>query len=142
MHRPRGGRARRLLAAALLSLALGGCESTELTIEIPSFGDGNVEGLWLWKLSETTGQYERSGRIALSAPQSGPEGETLDYLEDCSNGRGGIGHRTWLERSPGDPATVTVALVYIPCDGLGGTYRASAYNQAGESALSATAIAF
>ena len=140
MHRPRSGRLWRLLASALLCVPFAGCEITLLTIGIPDFD--HVDGIWLWRLSDATGQYERSGRIQFTPLEAGPQGEALGYRETCANGVVGIANQAWLSRSTGDPSTATVSLHYLSCEAPGGTYRASAYNGAGESVLSATTVTF
>ena len=140
MHRTRPWRARRLVASALVLLPLGGCATTLLTIEIPGFGE--VEGIWLWRLSEASGQYERAGSVAISQPYQGPDGESVDYVESCSNGPIGKAHQAALARSSSDPNDVTLEILYVSCDGVGGAYKVSAYGQAGESPLSPTAVAF
>ena len=139
MHRTRMGRFARLLASALVCLAFAGCEITVLTIQIADFDE--VEGLWLWRLSDTSGSYERSGQIQLSQVD-GSQGGVVAYRETCANGTVGISNQASVSRPDGDPTTATLALPYLSCEGPGGTYRASAYNQAGESALSATTVTF
>ena len=111
-----------------------------LTIQIPDFDQ--VDGIWLWRLSDATGAYERSGRIQFSELSSAPEGQRLLYRETCASGASGLSSQAWLSRAANDPSTATVALHYLSCEAPGGTYRATAYNDAGESALSETTITF
>jgi hypothetical protein len=140
--KPQRRRAWRALVPALLLLPLGGCAACLLRIEVPGFGDGTVEGVWLWRLSTVTGQYERSSRLVFSAPVLGPDGETVDFALQCVNGSPSSQASATVEPSSSDPTTATLSLYYTSCDGLPGTYRASAYNEAGESALSATTLSF
>jgi hypothetical protein len=140
--KPQRRRAWRALVPVLLLLPLGGCAACLLRIEVPGFGDGTVEGVWLWRLSTATGQYERSSRLVFSAPAVAPDGETVDFEQQCANGSPGTRASATVEPSPSDPSTATLSLYYTSCDGLPGTYRASAYNEAGESALSSTTLVF
>jgi hypothetical protein len=140
MHRTRRRRAQRLVASALLLLPMSGCATSWLTIEIPGFGD--VQGIWLWRLSEATGLYEREGRVDISAAYQSPDGEEVDYVESCASGPIGKAHQATLARSASDPTDVTLQLFYMSCDGLGGTYKVSAYDPLGESPLSSTTISF
>jgi len=139
MHRRRSRRLARLLASVLLCLPLTGCGIVLLTIEIPDFD--NVEGLWLWRLS-ATGEYQRSGLIRFSSLAAAAQGE-VDYRETCANGTSGIANQAAiLQRAPDDPSTATLSLHYLSCEQPGGIYRATAFNTAGESGLSATTISF
>jgi hypothetical protein len=141
MHRPRSRRLWRLLASALLCVPFAGCEITILTVQIPDFDQ--VDGIWLWRLSDATGQFERSGLIQFMPLAADPQGgEALGYRESCANGVAGITNQAALSRSASAPSTATVSLHYLSCQGPGGTYRATAYNSAGESALSYTAVTF
>jgi len=140
MHRTRRWRAQRLVASALVLLPMSGCATSWLTIEIPGFG--NVQGIWLWRLSEESGLYEREGRVEISPAYQSPDGEQVDYVESCANGPIGKAHPAALARSASDPTDVTLEVVYVSCDGLGGTYKVSAYNQLGESGLSTTMVSF
>jgi len=123
-----------------LALLLAGCGISSVTIELPTFGQGDVDGIWLWKLSATSGQYERSCRITLSNSKSTPQGETVTYLEDCVNGHPGLKMQAFIQRNPGDLMTATIQLYYFRWEDETGSYKASAYNAAGESPLSSTTI--
>ena len=129
------------MVLCLLLAPLSGCNVSQVTIEVPTFGDGSVDGLWFWRLSSTTGQYERDCRVTLSAPDSNQEGEYVGYAEQCAN-QLDINLNAFIRRSPSDPNTVTMVLWYTRFQSAPGTYKASAYNAAGESGLSATALTF
>jgi hypothetical protein len=142
MRRSRWTRAWLLLGVFVASLAsLTGCRVSQVMIEIPGFGDGDVEGVWLWRLSDTTGQYERDCRVTLSAPDMSPAGEYVGYAEQCSN-QPDINLNAFVQRAPTDPSTITLVLWYTRFQPTAGSYKASAYNGAGESGLSATALTF
>lgn len=138
MRRPRWTHACAVLVFALLPLS--GCETSSVTIQLSGFGQGSVDGIWFWKLSTQTGQYERSCRLAISNAHAGPQGETVSYMQDCVSGEPGVRMQASLVRSPTDPDTVTLQLWYFRFQDETGTYKASAYNTAGESALSPTTI--
>jgi len=125
----------------LLALApLSGCVVSQVSMEIPSFGDGDVDGIWLWRLSSTTNQYERDCRITLSSPDVDLKGkEFVSYTQQCSS-HGDVNLGAYIHRSPSDPNTITLVLWYTRWQSTPGSYKASAYNGAGESALSATAV--
>jgi hypothetical protein len=138
MQRRRSGRLAHLLAAALACVPLFGCQIVTVTVRIPDFDQ--VNGIWLWRLSDA-GQYQRSGRLQFSPPQQGAQGEVLLYKETCANGVKGIANQAWMQRAPDDPSTVTLSLHYLNCE-QPGTYRATAFNDAGESNLSVTSVTF
>jgi len=119
---------------------LSGCVVSQVSMEIPSFGEGDVDGVWLWRMSSTTNQYERDCRIALSSPDVDSKGrEVVFYTEQCSN-HGDLNLGAYIHRSPSDPNTITLVLWYTRWQSAPASYKASAYNGAGESALSATAV--
>jgi len=128
-----------LLAGALLVLPLTGCDTREVWLEIPGFGQGAVEGIWLWRLSSRTGHYERACRIAFQGVESEGTDEMLDYIQKCPDGRPGYPLRAVLGHSAVDPDAVTVGLWYVRWEEPG-TYRVSAYGPDGETPLSETTL--
>jgi hypothetical protein len=134
--------ARLWLPLCLFVASLTGCVVNQVTMEIPSFDNGvGVQGVWLWRLSKTTGQYERDCRVTFTPPDSSPDGEYVGYAQQCSN-QGDINLNAFIHRAPTDPNTVTLVLWYTRFQDTPGSYKASAYNAAGESGLSATAVTF
>ena len=99
----------------LLSLVpLTACETKRVWLELPSFADGSIEGIWLWRRSDASGAWEREDARAgfeLSSRLDGAE----------------------------TPDTVRVGLWYMRWEDPG-TYRVSAYGPSGESALSETTL--
>ncbi len=128
------------LVFALLAPALG-CETKAVTIEIPGYGNGDVDGVWLWRLVEGTGQYERSCRIDLDAPQLSKKGvEVVPYLQVCAApDQIGMDLTAEISRLPSNPSTIVVKLWYFRYADPG-QFRASSFNSAGESPLSPTAL--
>ena len=43
----------------LLLFPLTACETKRVWLEFPAFGDGSVEGVWLWRRSDASGAWER-----------------------------------------------------------------------------------
>ena len=128
------------LAFVLLLLSFG-CETRAVKMEIPAFGNGNVDGVWLWRRVEATGKYKRACRLELDAPQLGAAGtEELSYLQVCDTpGQAGMNLKATISRLPDDPSTIVVTMWYFRFE-QPGQFKASAYNAAGESALSAAAL--
>jgi hypothetical protein len=131
------------LALLFAVLPMMGCETKALTLAIPGFGNGNIDGLWLWRLAETTGRYERACKIQLSDPQKTASGmELLPYLQVCdSPNEYGMNMSAEVHRLTGDPSTIVVKLWYFRWADPG-QFRASSYNSVGESPLSATMLSF
>jgi len=136
------GLSRVALALALLLLAPAlGCETKAVTIAIPGYGLGDVDGIQLWRLDESTGRYVRVCRLEIGVPRTPKAGvEVLPYLQVCAApGQIGMDMQATISRLPTDPSTIVVKLFYFRF-AAPGQYRASSYNSAGESALSPTAL--
>lgn len=136
----------RALRGAVVALSLlatpmlVGCEMRTIQIQLPGFGDGSaIEGIWLWK--QVSGKWTRVCRIDFTDNRMTPTGETLSYVQNCVNGkvRRAMVLPTPIERLAGAPTTITVELTYLRYEAPG-TYRATAFNSAGESPLSSTSL--
>lgn len=126
-------------ALALLALPLLGCEPKKMIVAVEGFGP-ELEGLWLWRLSEATGQYERTCRLALLDVRPDRQGgERAHYIQECVDGAPGIEIAAPLTRSPDDPTSVTIEIYYARRE-AGGVYRISSYGPDGESPLSETTV--
>lgn len=125
------------LAAASFALPLAGCEVLTVRVRLPAFGSGNVDGIWFWRLEG--GSYRRICRFDLSDSYVSGGREVVDYAQTCLDGRQGAPWQAVVERLPNDPQTVTLALSYRRSS-QGATHRATAFNQDGESALSASTL--
>jgi len=99
------------LAFVLLLLSFG-CDTLAVTMEIPDFGNGDIDGVWLWRLDEATGKYKRACRLELGAPQLDETGtEVLPYLQVCDTpGQVGLDLQTTISRLPSDPSTIVVEM--------------------------------
>jgi hypothetical protein len=130
---------RSALALTLLLFPLVGCEPKQVWLELPAFGSGDVDGLWLWRRSDATDSYERACRITLDDPQVANSQERIGYRQDCDAKYAGVEFRVALERDPNDPAAVTLGIWYLRWEDPG-VYKVSSYGEQGESALSDTAL--
>jgi hypothetical protein len=133
-----------VLALALLSLPMLGCQIKTIQIQLPGFADGAVDGIFLWKqLPGSNGQLQwtRICRIDFTDLRFTQRGETLSYVQNCIDGKlkRGLVLPALVERQAGSPATVTVELYYLRYENPG-TYRATAFNESGESPLSASSL--
>ena len=137
----RSRRALVFLPILLLLAPLGGCKVNQVSMEIPSFGDGGVAGIWMWRYDNATGQYERDCRVTFGSTDANSEGEYVGYTQQCTN-QPDINLNAYIHPEPTDPNTVTLTLWYTRFQGTPGSYKASAYNAVGESALSSTSLTF
>jgi hypothetical protein len=126
MHR----RGLRLALAALVALAVSaaGCEVRGFRIQVPGFESHGVLGVWVWRESPTTGEYERyelyQGR------------EFLWYSFPAAQGPMFL--QTAIE--PGaepDAVNLNLAFLQVP-----GSFKVSSYNVSGESPLSAGTLTY
>jgi len=128
-----------LITLALCVSSLVGCESKLVWLQVTGLDDGSAEGIWLWRLSEQSGAYERVCRIAFGQPQSVGGIEWLEYAQDCGDGRTTLKLRTALKRSPASPETATLGLWYLRSEAPG-AYKVSSYGISGETALSGSTL--
>lgn len=130
----------RLALLLLLLVPAAGCETKKVTIAIPGFGTGNVEGIWIWRRDESTGLYKRACRFELSDAQYGAPSEKVSYTQVCTDpGQIGMDLQARVYRPPTDPNTIVVNLWYFRYADPG-QFKASAYNSLGESPLSPTSL--
>jgi len=131
-----------VLTLLLAAVPLLGCEPKEITLALPGFGNGSIDGVWIWHLG-SSGQYERACRLQLSDPQTMPSGtELLPYVQVCdSPNEVGMNMSAKVIRLSGDPSTIIVKLWYFRWVDPG-QFKASAYNSAGESPLSVQTLTF
>jgi hypothetical protein len=126
------------LSLALPLLTAGSCSFEALKIQLAGFGQGDIDGIWLWR-RQSSGAYTRSCRIEISNPFLLNGAEIVSYDQTCPGGGAtGIPMQARIQRLPSNPTTITVRLLYLSTGAAVGTYRASAYNAAGESPLSST----
>ena len=133
--------ARLAFAVLVASLPfLSGCDYRSLSIEIPGFDAFAVEGVWLWKLNEDTGRYERAGGIRLHRdataqewwPALATDAEVIAYSNTSQED---VVLPAEVIRNPASPDRVTLRLLYLNNQETG-SFRATIFNAAGESDLS------
>jgi hypothetical protein len=127
------------LALALLSMPMLGCEIRTIQIQLPGYGSGDIDGIWLWK--QVAGTWTRVCRIDFTDHRITAQGEIVSYVQNCINGRvrRGIVLPSPVDRLAATPTTVTLDLYYFRYEDPG-SYRATAFNAAGESSLSTTSL--
>ncbi|RIL06859.1 MAG: hypothetical protein DCC71_05170 [Proteobacteria bacterium] len=129
----------RLALVTLLALPLAGCESQPVIwLELAEFGQGAVDGVWMWRLS-ASGAYDRSCRIALGDPAVDERGEFVTYVQSCPSQQPLAPGRGRIERYAADPDRVRLRIRYS-LQGRSGTYRVTAYGAHGETRLSDTTL--
>jgi hypothetical protein len=124
-------------ALALLLAPLAACEPRSLTLRFASFGAGEVDGIWLWRLAEATGRFERACRIDFDGPYVEDQVERVGYRQACLDA--GLALEAEVARPADSPEAVLVDLWYLRWE-ESGTYKASLFGASGESALSTTAV--
>lgn len=141
MHR----KIRRLTALFGLGICLVaglGCDLQWLTITIPDFDSKQVKGVWVWRLSEQSGQYVRDTAIEFTVPTLNIDG--IEFLR-METTMGPLGERatlpTAVERDSGNPDRVTVTLGFTRLSAPG-VFKVSSYNQSGDSLLSTASAQF
>jgi hypothetical protein len=127
------------LLLPLLALPLTGCETKRIWVELPSFGDGTVDGVWLWRLDGESGEYVRQCQLPIGDVETIEEREAVYYDQDCGDAPFEWNLHAAVERSPEQPDTVRLGLWYMRWEDPG-TYKLSAYGADGESALSDTTL--
>jgi hypothetical protein len=126
------------LALAFFCIPLTACETKRVWVELPAFGDGAVDGVWLWRLAET-GEWQRHCHLPLGDAELAADGEAVAYDQECGDRDLGFDLRATVERDPEDPETVRLGLWYVRWEDPG-TYRLSSHGDAGESPLSETTL--
>jgi len=125
------------LAAALLALPLTGCNTAQVRVQLVSFGNGNADGLWFWRLEN--GSYRRICRIDLSNTYFSGGAEVVNYKQTCLDGRSASAPWQATVKRLANPVNVELTLTYRRAGTLV-AHRASAFNQDGESALSTASL--
>jgi hypothetical protein len=130
--------ATRLLCALPLVLLLNatGCQFESVAMELPSFFSAGIDELWFWRRDEATNAYVRAGHMRLLGT-SGPAGDQkLGYTLYNPQGEEGFTLEMPVEVA-GDSIRVVLWFANWMEDG---TFKVSARNTAGESALSSASV--
>ena len=129
-----------VVALALCALSLAGCETKRLWLQVTGLDDGIIDGIWLWRLSQESGTYERACRFPFAGTDAPGNIERLDYIQECGGGSTNLKFSVPIKRSLSHPDTVTVGIWYVDRYGGAGTYKISSYGLYGETSLSGSAI--
>lgn len=135
-RRRRGVRAWIAVLGALGMVPLGGCDLPTVALLLLDAGSNTIQGFRLWKLQDD-GSYTEAYRIELDAPIA--DRDVVNYAVVMDEKTLFWGIPAAVERQPDQPEVATLQPVLLP--GIGaGEYRLSAYNAAGDSALSSEVI--
>jgi hypothetical protein len=134
-------RSRRIRAAfaalALLGLCSTGCEVGAFRVQLPGFETAQVRGLWIWRASPQTGEFERYAQIEFGTLIVERDIELLPY--SVTIGGSLMTFATLVEREPAAPSDVVLHLSFGRATG---SFKLSSYNAAGESGLSAGTLVY
>jgi hypothetical protein len=130
-----------VIALALCAFSLVGCETKRLWLQVTGLDDGIIDGVWLWRLSEESGDFERACRIPFAGTQAVGELEMLIYTQECEDENAGFELSAPIKRSESRPDTITVGLWYMNWRGAG-AYKISSYGLYGETSLSESTFQF
>lgn len=120
-----------LAAVALLGLCSTACDVKGFRVQVPGFDSAQVLGMWVWRASPQTGQYERYAQIEFGTPVESEGWEFLPY--SVAIGGTLVNLTTVVSRDPSAPEDATLMLSF---GSVTGTFKVSSYNAAGESELS------
>lgn len=133
------------LVLSLLAIPMIGCEPKRVQIQLDGFSSSEIDGIWLYR-QDASGGFERICEIVFTELRTivrrGQATERIKYVQNCLDGEQGIPAlqmETSVRHPSGDPDAVLVDIWYLRFEDPG-TYKASAFNQAGESPLSVTSL--
>ena len=134
-----------VLVLALLAGPMLGCEPAKVQIQLDSFSTSGIEGIVLHR-EDTDGTFRPVCEIHFSdfrtIVRRGESIERIKYVQTCLDGIMGIPAlvlETDVERPANAPDAVQLELWYWRFENPG-IYKASAFNAAGESPLSASSL--
>jgi len=152
MHHTHRHAAPALLLVLALAVAGSGCGAIDpnlippeqlpehvkvVRLQLPSFDGGGLQGIWLWRRSEVSGQFEPASEIRLHGVVVEGGQEFVEYeLMDPTGTSLGVTLSAHVDRNEPAPE---VAFWVIRFDAPG-EYRASVYNAVGESPMSAQSV--
>ncbi len=116
-------------------LLLPGCDLSFVSVEIPDFDSSRVQGVWIWRQSESNGQWVRDTRIDFVDRSTWNGIELVSY----STVVGTLGERgalpSGLTRDPANPDRAMISLGFLRLSAPG-RFRVSTWNAYGDSPLS------
>lgn len=141
-----------VLLATVLVLTSSGCGAIDpaqitpelipehvkvLRLQLPTFDQDAIQGVWMWRRSDVTGEFEAVSEIRLTDSVVENEVEFIEYeLLDPAGNSLGVTLSAEVDRTGPMPE---LSLWFIRFT-LPGEFKASVYNAAGESGLSAESI--
>jgi hypothetical protein len=120
-----------LAALALLGLCSTACDVKGFRVQLPAFQTAEVLGLWIWRASPQTGEFERFAQIEFGSLVEEGGSEFLPYSVTIAGSP--VTFNARVTRPPAAPEDVTLSLAFGPALG---TFKISSYNAVGESPLS------
>jgi hypothetical protein len=127
-----------VVVAAVLGSFVTSCQANTIKVRLRDFGNGNVDGLWLWRQNGSA--YQRVCRIDVSNPFVAGGQEQVEYQQTCLDGRpSSPAWRASVKRLATNPTNATLTFLYQRF-GAQAMHRASAFNRWGESARSSTTL--
>ncbi len=130
-----------VVVLVLCGISLVGCAPKRIWLQIAGFDDGLIDGVWLWRLSQESGTYERACRFPFAGVGAPGNVESLAYVQECEDGAVSGQFYVPIRRSQIRPDTVTVGLWYLNWSGAG-AFKISSYGLNGETALSGSTLQF
>ena len=129
-------RALLLLAALpmLLMLPATGCNLQQFRIAITDFESADVTGIWMWR-EDAGGEFERNVEIQLGEPFVEGGVEMVEYTMIDAATQAEFQFAAPVVRDPANPDRAELDLFSLLW-AEGGSYKASTYNEFGESPLS------
>ncbi len=122
------------LTLSLCAVVMMACSAASVRVELGEFGLGMTDGIWLWKAEGDS--FVRQCRIDISDPFVTEGREVVSYLQTCLDDRPeSVEWLATVKRRADDSETVQLVLLYQSY-GSAVAHRATAFNDAGESALS------
>ena len=120
-----------LAALALLGLCSTACDVKGMLVQLPRFETAEILGLWVWRASPQTGEFERFAQIEFGSIASEGDFEYLPYTVTIAGSP--FTFNAPVERPDTAPEDVTLGLSFGQAIG---TFKVSSYNAVGESPLS------
>ena len=131
----------RALATALTVAAVVpffGCGWLQsITVVISDFDSNDIQGVWVWREDVADGSYQRETEIRLEEPFMDSGQQFLRYSVRTPAGEQQLNIRTPIVRpNAGNPDAAQLTFFIVLSNGQAGSFKASTYNDAGESTLS------
>ena len=127
-----------LAAFVALGLSAAGCEVRGFRIQVPGFETKGVLGVWVWRESPTSGEYERYAQIEFGERFEMYEGAKFLWYSFPA-AQGPMYLQTAIEAASAAPDTVNLNLAFLQAPG---SFKVSSYNASGESPLSAGTLTY